>query len=193
MRRGMVHDVTGRRRRRWPAAVVAIVAVGAAAGLGHLVESSAPRHSPPSRVVRRFSSSTPHSFVSTTARHQRRGAPPGAHTVGPSTAPLPAGAAQVAGAYATATFTWIAGETPDAWLATLAPLTSPAWWDRLERADPTTPAAPVSVSVRGVYAAHAPAGEVAADVVVELAPSGPATVLVDLRPVGVAWVVVGSS
>ena len=192
MRRWLVHDVT-RRLLVW------LFVLGAAGGLGWIVLSQTSHPN----VQRATSVGTAHHRVhspSPARQHHPHQAPgPASGRPGrprrprPASASLPTAAAQVAAAYATATYTWAPGETADGWLSTLAPLARPDWVTRLERSDPTAPPQPVGVTVSQILPAHAPRGEVGADVVVQRTPGGPAVVLIDLSPAGAGWMVVKAS
>jgi len=107
--------------------------------------------------------------------------------------PLPSGAATVAAGYARATYTWSTGETPAGWLSSLASFSAPVWLAHLASADPSAPVTSTSVSIGSVFSAHAPAGEVGADVLVTLHPGGPRALLVDLVQGPTGWSVAGAS
>jgi hypothetical protein len=187
-----VHDVS-RRLLVW------LAVLGAAGVLGWVVLSQgghrgAHRRSPVATAHHRAHSASP------VGRRQpdrvpgsTNGRPTRPQRTLPVPASLPGTAAQVAAAYATATYTWAPGETAEGWLSTLAPLASPDWFRRLERSDPTAPPQPTGVTVSQVLPAHAPRGEVGADVVVQRSPGGLAVVLVDLSPAGAGWTVVKAS
>jgi hypothetical protein len=98
----------------------------------------------------------------------------------------------VAAAYAVAIDTWSAGESVVAWVASFSALVTPAWWSAFTSADPLPPEVATGAVVQQVLAAHAPAGQVGAEVLFTIAPGGGRALLVDLVERTSVWLVASS-
>jgi hypothetical protein len=99
----------------------------------------------------------------------------------------------VAAAYATATNTWSSGESVTQWLDSFSTLVTPAFWSAFTSADPAPPALPTRAVVQRVLAAHAPRGEVGAEVLLRITPGDGRALLVDLVERKSMWLVAGYS
>jgi hypothetical protein len=88
-----------------------------------------------------------------------------------------------------AIYTWPAGESVLQWLASFSTLVTPAWWSAFTSADLVRPTRPTTALVQRVLAAHAPRGQVGAEVLFTIAPGGQRALMVDLVERRGVWLV----